>query len=478
MHKTAQLLAFSILILISCTRNPPPDPAPPVLATPVQLIADSVFLYSKEIYLWNTALPDYTTFNPRQYVAADELKTADSVIAKIRTYNTYDNTHGYSYATTYEIGGLNKSGEDIDYGFFVKDAYNISLSGSISFKGWYVSYVYPESDAGLDGVQRGWKINKINNTVLTSSQSTQNLLNDVFVYNKITAASFEFTKPDGTITAAKTYSVKKFTANPVLHAEVINTPTNKKVGYLVFNRFFNGGGAALVNEFSKFQNQGINELILDLRYNGGGVTRTQDTLADLIAPAAENGNLMTKYEYNQQLQNGNFPLLKKKFGWPNNFFSNDNEKNKVYFKKIGSLNLPRIFIIVSDRTASASELLINNLKAVINVQLIGDGSTSGKPVGFFGIDLLDKVTFYTVSFKTTNKNGEGDYYTGFDPRQMGKVMYDGVDRNWGDQTEDCLYGALYYINNGVYPVRSTTTLPRSVMPKLKLAEKNNLMLRD
>lgn len=493
MFKQIKVKQYYILLLIfgfvalgtSCKREPviqPPVTPPTTTDQTLLLSADSVYLYSKEVYFWNTDLPDYSTFNPRQYKASTELATAQAVIAAIRNYNNQDNQKKYSYATTYEQAGLSKSGEDIDYGFFVKDGYSYSSNGARTFKGWFVSYCYPESDAGRAGVKRGWRINKINKTLLTSQNVS--ILNNVFVNQSTKADStteFEFIKPDveGGGTQTNTFIIKKFTANPVLYSNTFTSASGKKVGHLVFNKFFGQSARDEIGRvFTQFQNEHINELILDLRYNGGGITATQDTLANLIAPATANNSLMYTFEYNQQLQNNNFPLLKKKFRWPDGFFSKD--INKEMFEIKNNLNLSRVFIIVSHNTASASELLINNLRGIrplIDVQLIGDendtgrygsSNTYGKPVGFFGIDLFQKVTFYPVSFRTINQKSEADYYSGFKPEWL---MYDGVDKNWNDQTEDCFFAALYYINNGKYPDKSTSSLPRSVLPAIKLAEK-------
>ncbi|MCH5721127.1 S41 family peptidase [Niabella hibiscisoli] len=136
----------------------------------------------------------------------------------------------------------------------------------------------------------------------------------------------------------------------------------KKTGYLVFNTFLGTTAASneLITVFNSFISQGVNELIIDLRNNLGGSTAMQDFLANIIVPAARTGQTMYRYEFNQQLQQDNFPLLKKKFGWSNGAFKPAN--NTETFVKNGTLALSRIFFIVTDNTASSSELLINNLK--------------------------------------------------------------------------------------------------------------------
>ncbi len=457
------LLSTSSILFYGCPgRQPIIPPDPPVQASQIELTADSVYLYSKEAYYWNSTIPDYNTFNPRQYKGETELKTAEAIMQKIRSYSE-NNLDRWSYATTYEQGGgLVKSGDEIDWGFFVKSGFN----SSGSFKGWFVSYVYPDSDAGKDGVKRGWKINKIDGTTLLYTQASTDILNRVFINSDVGAsAQFEFQKPDGT-TQIGSYSIKKFKANPILYQEVITDIPGKNVGYFVYNRFFNTDVTALVDLFSYFQNQQVNELVVDLRYNLGGVTTTQDALADLIAPLSANGSVMYYMQYNQQLQNNQYPLLKNKFRWPNNFFTKAH--NTEYFYKRGDVNLQRVFFIVSDNTASASELLINNLKPVMDVKLIGDGKTRGKPVGYFGVDLFEKITFYPISFQTFNKNDASIPFSGVVPDFLDNRL-DGVDKDWGNRNEGCLFSALYYIQHGVSP--PINTIPRSVAPELKLEPK-------
>ena len=107
--------------------------------------------------------------------------------------------------------------------------------------------------------------------------------------------------------------------------------------------------------------------------------------------------------------------------------------------------MSRVFFIVSRETASASELLINNLHPYLDVKLIGD-TTFGKPVGFFPISIF-KYAIYPISFKTVNSVGSADYYDGFAPD---KLSPDGVNKNWGDVSEPSLQSALNYINTGSF----------------------------
>jgi len=232
---------------------------------------------------------------------------------------------------------------------------------------------------------------------------------------------------------------------------------------MVFNQFFGQPSRnELAQAFTYFQAQGIDELVIDLRYNPGGSVETEDTLSNLIAPTAANNQTMYQYIFNSTLQNNQHQLIRKKLGYGDIFTP---AENTVKFEKAGALNLPRVFFIVTGNTASASELLINNLKPYMEVKLIGD-TTYGKPVGFFPIPIFN-YDIYPISFKTVNSAGNADYYTGFAPDNLSS---DGVNKNWGDITEPSLAAALRYISTGSFAraaAESQNSLQRRAMNETK-----------
>ena len=439
---TALLLVLSFLLFLNACKkkdSTPDNPTPTPTATEKDLLADSVYLYSKEVYLWHSVLPSYEAFNPRQYEVSDELTSAENVMDAIRAKEPLDR---YSFVITNEESSGLQTGDNTDYGFFIKAA---ALDRALPYDSvhWFVSYVYNTSSAGVAGVQRSWYINKINGTTIGYDDDGVAVLNDVF-FGSTTSASFEFTKPDGSTVSAN-LSKTAFTANAVLYDTIYkSTDGSKKIGYFVFNQFFGQPSRTeLANVFSYFQQKGINELIVDLRNNRGGSTETQDTLANLIAPLAANSKTMYQYIFNDSLQAGKYPLLKRKPGYSNVSFAP--QYNTVTYEKAGNLNLSRVVFIVTSSTASASELLINNLRPYMDVKLVGD-TTYGKPVGFFPIDIFN-YSIYPISFKTVNSVGTADYYTGFTPD---KLAADGVNHNWGDVQEPSLAAALNYITTGSF----------------------------
>ena len=178
-------------------------------------------------------------------------------------------------------------------------------------------------------------------------------------------------------------------------------------------------------------------------------------------PAASNGTLMYNSYFNDILTNNKEVLLanqvrrdpdtKQLYNYGQ--FDYSVAGNAVNFAKKGTLNISRVFFIVTGATASASELTINNLRPQLNVQFIGTTSY-GKPVGFFDID-INKYELYIPEFETKNSKGQGGYYTGMTPGSAdypGVNDYDDVTKDFGDPTEGLLAHALNYVKTGTYSI--------------------------
>ncbi|WP_261387515.1 S41 family peptidase [Chitinophaga pinensis] len=180
--------------------------------------------------------------------------------------------------------------------------------------------------------------------------------------------------------------------------------------------------------FAKFKSAGITNLIVDLRYNGGGSVATAEYLDSAIAPASAAGKPMYYYKYNDKLTADlDGTGLESSVSFPGN---------------TGGLSLKNVFFITSSHTASASELTLNNLLPYMNVKLVGD-TTYGKPVGFitFNISKYDSThtkqylaDLYAINFATENANHAGGYYTGIAPDEPANdyttiwTRYDNLDK--------------------------------------------------
>jgi len=485
-------VAIVALVESSCKTEPVlPTNDPTPTSNNLQLIADSVYLFSREIYFWDeirTPANEYIVFKPRDSVKIDEVATAKAVISKIRSTNANDKSKEYSYASVYEEDASTAVvAQTINsYGFYFKAGYtNRKIEPNLRendplFAGFFISYVYKDSDAGKKGVQRGWKILRVNGTDMTRiSQASVNVLNNMFYYESIKSAEIIFQKPSGENTTV-TVGITTFVPNSVLYRDTIKTSTGRIAGYLVYNFFgrFADTKAEIDEAVQYFKSMGINEVIIDLRYNRGGYTQTQNYLANSFAPSSANQQVMYKMHFNSNLQAGNYSMMQKRHAYSKDYYTLP--KNTVSYATANTFNTTKLFVIVGSSTASASELFINDLIPYMNNNLImiGDANTYGKPVGFFPIDFMKKVTIWMVSFEARNKNDGAVPYTGFGPNFR---VYDGADKVWGDPEEDCLKAAINLIDGKTVTSAAVSTTPRSATPlfirQKEIFEHSNLLHR-
>ena len=180
------LLFASSLFIFSCKKDNSPGKTPnSTTTTEEDLLKDSVYLYTKEVYLWQDLIPGYDQFNPRQYNGSTELESAQNVMNAIRKLQALDR---FSFVTTEEESNSLQTGQDNDFGFFIKAA-SIDEADPIDSVYWFVTYAYDQSSAGQAGVQRGWYINKINGTSISYDQSSVDVLNNIF-FGSPTSATF------------------------------------------------------------------------------------------------------------------------------------------------------------------------------------------------------------------------------------------------------------------------------------------------
>lgn len=239
----------------------------------------------------------------------------------------------------------------------------------------YVRYVIPNSDAANKGILRGMIFNAVNGTQLTDSNFGNLLFGSSSVYT-IGFANYNSGNPTSngtTISLTKT----ELQENPVAISEIFSIGT-KKIGYLLYNQFSNSFDGELNTAFADFKANAINELIVDLRYNGGGSVQTATYLGSMIS-GQFNGQLYSKEVWNDKVLNA-LPASRFENNFTNQIRNLDRNGNVILNQSINSLGLTKVYFIVSNSTASASELVINSLSAYIDVQLVGV-KTVGKQVG-------------------------------------------------------------------------------------------------
>lgn len=381
-------------------------------SSPDNLAKDSAWLYTQELYLWNKNLP--SGFNARSY------NDPNAVMVALRVYSTEPGFTGpvdrWSFAAT------KKEWDDISSGISGDFGLGIFFNAANDLR---VSYVEPASPAGNAGIQRSWRFTSVNGNT-TIDTSAANLTRIANAIQNSNTGTFVFQRPGNTDTTI-TLTAATYQEEPIL-LDSVYTVGSSKVGYLVYNSFL--GSVSTIKSrfntlFNKFSSEGVADIIVDLRYNGGGYVELQNELANYLVPSAANGGVMLKEEFNDK-------------------YSRYYDTTINYLKK-GSLNLSRIFFITTKNTASASELLINSLKPYMDVKLVGRAS-HGKPVGFFPLSAGSWYVF-PVSFRSVNKNEEGNYFNGLQPDA---TVSDGLEKNWGDVEENCLASALHYIGSGSF----------------------------
>ncbi len=408
---------------------------PPVIIVPdSSKLLDSSLLITRDLYLWYNQIP--LTFNDKSYVDPNKMMEA------IRQYSIEP---GFSSAVDKWSFAMKKTDWDNQSNGIVMDNSNMKISGDFGMTVFFkvegdlrVRLVEPASPAGLAGIRRSWRILKVNGNTNITTTNTTFLINNI--YNS-SNTSFTFKKPDGN-TVDITLQAGSYKTQPV-YLDTVYKYSTKRIGYMIFNSFL-GDTTDIYNRFqsvfTKFATQNITDVVIDLRYNGGGYVSVQEKLADLLVSASANSGLMFKEQFNDKHPSYNL---------------------STNFHKTGALNLDHIYFIVSNSTASASELLINNLKPYMDVQLVGPSDTYGKPVGFFPTPVGDWYIF-PVSFRSANKNGTGNYFDGI---SVNKQVSDGLDKDWGDVTESCLASVLKRITTGSYRAeqyREFIDLPQQV----------------
>jgi carboxyl-terminal processing protease len=216
-----------------------------------------------------------------------------------------------------------------------------------------------------------------------------------------------------------------FALTPVPAAHLITLTGGTKAGYVVLKDFITQAEAPLASALADFRAAGASELIVDLRYNGGGRISTANVLASQIVGALHQGKVFTELRYNAAHQASNSSFV------------------------LGAAPAPafgRVVVLTGPRTCSASELVVNGLKPYAQVVTIG-GATCGKPFGFSPVESC-ATTFSAVNFQSYNAAGQSDYYTGIAPTCAATDAFTGTP---GDPAEALTAAAATYLTTDSCP---------------------------
>jgi C-terminal processing protease CtpA/Prc len=406
------LLLVVLFTLVSCKKNED---------NTIEIVNQEIYKLMKINYLWNTFLP--TSLNTSSYATPADLMDA-------LRYDVYDRWS--VVITKEEFNQYFVEGTMIGHGFMLglDEAENIRIA-----------FVYPTTQAYTQGVRRGWILSKVNGTVATSANVFTLLgASEIGVINTIT-----FIDGNGT-SVSKTLTKEEIIISPVVHYEILHQGTDK-IGYLVFQDFIDAANDQLDEVFDSFNVAGINEIIVDMRYNGGGSVDVAEHLASWLIGKDFGNQPFIKYQHNLNLAASEDTTI----NLPTN---------------AAGLSLDRIFFIGTENTASASELVINGVKPYVESILAGS-ATHGKPVGMYPFIFINyDYVVLPVCFKYSNANDEGDFYDGLQPTLPAD---DDLTKDFGDPDEASLKTVLDYIETGAVPVKIT----KSVGYRAKLIESDN-----
>jgi len=431
-------IAITGMLLLSCKKDDRPVEELDPRREQIQRNLDSIYRYAQQIYLWHTQLPPLAQFDPARFYSStgEEIESYRQEIFELTRFATdakamrmYElnplDPRVPKYSTIVPPAADDKmESAQVD----VNNAFGMSFHHDED--GIRILYVDPNSPAGKSGVKRGDRLVAVDDQTIGNSTVFNALLKAALKksYIKIVFLDQVGKSRQVRLTASN------YELNPLLKHTVITT-AGRKIGFMAYNSFTDeeNTGKYLDPVFETFARENISELIVDLRYNGGGYQNTVTYLANHIAPDKANGKIMFTEHYNELMQAGKADILRNQFilGWDQQPIYVNGKKVSLYdidygvaantvrfTKKTGLGDLRKIYFIVSPYTASSSELLINVLRPYADIRLIGVSSqgdrqvsTYGKPVGFFDID-INGYKLYIALYQDKNAVGDGDYYEG------------------------------------------------------------------
>lgn len=412
--------------------------------------------YLDEAYLWREDVPSVDA-SAAAY-SGNDVETAlsayfDALLSPALTASGKRKDQFSFVMSTREWNALSQGGVEVGYGI------EWSMKSPTPPRGLRVAFVEPGSVADLAGVRRGDTLVTADGAAADAGDTAGvNTLNAA-LFPDTTGTSHRFVLTSNAGTARNvTLVAGSITKTPVPTSQVITAADGAKVGYMVFNDHILTAEAQLITAMQNFRANGVSDLVVDLRYNGGGYLFIASELAYMIAGGtATSGKTFEQLRYNsKRTAETNSADSKTPFYSQSCLLSGNNCSSQ---QPLPALNLKRVFVLAQSGTCSASEALINGLRGVdVEVVLVG-GTTCGKPYGFTAKDNCG-YSYFPIEFVGTNNKGFGEYADGFVPAGTGATgvkgcqVADDFGHALGDTGEAMLAAALQYRSNGTCPVAS------------------------
>ncbi len=393
---------------------------------------DAAYLWYREIPTVDAAAPSFSADT-----AAGFYPSIDNYFAALKTPQvTVSGRAKDEFSFTYPTRlwrQLSQSGITLGYGI------EWSLQSAAPPRNIRVAYVEPSSPAADAGLQRGDTLISVNGVSADDgTDAGVELLNAALFPTAVGTYGFNFSR-NGAALPTQVFTAAYIVKQPVLQTQVLDVG-GQRVGYIVFNDHVIPSEAQLIAAIQTLAAAGVSDLVLDLRYNGGGYLYIASELAYMIAgPARTAGKAFERLRYNDKRSAENItePFRNVSCLLNSNF-------NCTSIQPLPTLDLGRVYVLASGSTCSASESLVNSLRGVdVEVHLVG-GRTCGKPYGFTARDNCG-ISYFPIEFQGVNDKGFGDYADGFAPAcEAG----DDLSQPLGALTEGQLAAALYLRANG------------------------------
>lgn len=434
LHSRLSFLFFA-LFLISCESTDGPIAYE---ENSNEYVNDWMYNQMKRYYLWNNAIKNQgnLALNPKEYFKT--LLQSEDI---------------YSYALHPEMPETAPQSLRSKFGFDVS---------FIAFEGKYygvILYVLEDSPAKNNGLQRGQFITHVDGTEL-KLENYDKLYTAMTAETQLDLKLVSYSAQSGFTNPVSVSILRGFTFSQPITYQVIEDK-NTKIGYVNIPHFDVGQAQLYLQLFQELKSASITELVLDLRYNGGGDISSAAALSIILAPNIKAEDLFIKFEGNQNGGNVDQSFAE---ALKSNEFS-------VSFDALRNSHplINKVYILCGKRTASASELIINNLKPYMEVITIGE-KTFGKDVAGFPIEddrspAKRGWVLYPSIYKLFNARHEGNYSKGINPEIYLNELQQPEVYLLGNRSETLLQGALNNILGNTNKIKTETvqSLPLSAI---------------
>lgn len=394
-----------------------------------------------ETYLWFDEIP--TSVRSANFATPQAFFDALRTPAVTASGKPKDRFH-FSYDTA-AWRALSQGGVEAGYGM------EMAILQALPPRDARVAYTEPGSPATAAGIRRGWRLLEVNGVDVVNSPAVDALNAALYPSAAGQTHRFKLQAQDGSVRELEMVSAE-VARNPVQNVRTLDTPTGK-VGYLLFNDHLAKAEAPLVAAIARLKDEGVQDLVIDVRYNGGGLLAIASQLAYMVAgSAATAGATFERLQFNRK---NPFGLSEEEAITP--FYPVSLGFSEPRGRALPQLGLRRVTVLTGGGTCSASESIINGLRGVdVQVTVVGD-TTCGKPYGYLPTDNCG-TTYFAVQFSGVNHKGFGDYADGLAPTCQ---VPDDFSRELGDPAERRLAAALSHRETGFCPPAGAADLAKS-----------------